>query len=105
MSDEYEDYWLDDNPRVITRMGPFVYVDPQTNESSRRPPARALIDRFPVTTGFLVGAPTDVIARSIGRGDRWEIGLVKLAPSDTLVIWLLDLAIPYSRQIAAWRVA
>jgi hypothetical protein len=81
----------DDDPRSGTSAG----IMPM------RPPAG--LGRFPVLAGFLVGAPTDTIARSIARGERWEVGLASAAPPGALVIWLLDLALPYARQVAAWR--
>lgn len=30
--------------------------------------------QFPITAGFLSGAPTDLIADSLSLGDRWTIG-------------------------------
>lgn len=79
-------------PRVITRVYEYVL----------RTPARPVFQRWPVMTGFLVGAPTDTIADGLAAGQTWRVGPAPLAAGAT-AIWLLDLAIPYRDQIAAWR--
>jgi len=70
-----------------------------------RPPATRVAMRYPITTGFWSGAPVDQIADSLARGERWRIGPATTAsPRSPQVIWLLEIDVPYEKQIAAWRV-
>lgn len=86
---------LDDEPHIPTQ----IYDQPL------KQPAESLWSRYRITAACLLnaGIPVDLIAISIAAGCRWEIGPAVLAESHT-VIWLLDLSIPYERQIAAWWV-
>lgn len=85
-----------DEPRIFTQVG---YGPPPKS------PATALLEYFPITIGFLNGAPTDVIAFSIAAGCRWAIGPASDAANNSAghsIIWLSPLDAPYKRQIAAW---
>lgn len=89
---------------------------PQTNEVtpslSSAPPTQSAVqpskqltveemrDRFPITAAWLSGALVAVIAHSLARGDRWEIGPLERA-SGSHVIWLRPGA-PRTEQVAAW---
>ena len=66
-----------------------------------RAPAAPLYVRWPITTGFLNGAPVGAIAAGLARGERWTVGPAPMAGSGA--IWLLALSVPYRDQIAVWR--
>lgn len=72
-----------------------------------RPPAMPEINKhkFPVTIGFLDGAPTDQIAHSLAIGEVWLIGPAPYAPCGPGgdAIWLSPIDLPYRDQVAAWR--
>lgn len=69
-----------------------------------RQPALPVADRFPIMTGFEVGAHVDLIADSIASGGSWRVGRAREAVADRAVIWLSPLDVPYDRQLAAWWV-
>ncbi len=76
-----------------------------------RPPAGDPYARFPVTFGFLLGVPTDLIASSLARGDGWRVGHPVMVPRDRfgrlLAMWLSLTGddVPPGRQVAAWRLS
>jgi hypothetical protein len=68
-----------------------------------RLPADPWWTRFPITQGFLMGAPVELIAESLAAGAKWLTGPATQARGP-IVMWLLDPCIPHERQIAAWVV-
>lgn len=78
-------------PREVTR----VY------DQGLRAPAVSIGSRFPVMRAFELGALTDVIAASLAAGGRWKVGPASEAEGHT-AIWLLDLDVPFGKQLAAW---
>lgn len=95
----------DDNSEVISGLGELLDEPRYTEEFSMLlvPPSMPVINvrRFPITVGFLNGAPTDVIAGGISIGERWIVGPAPYAGASA--VWLSNLDLPYRDQIAAWR--
>jgi hypothetical protein len=100
-----------DDPGEITRI--YDHRDeatvPVRREVTRvydqglRAPAVSVGARFPIMRAFELGAVTDIIAASLAAGGRWRIGPAHEAESHT-AIWLLDLNVPFGKQLAAWWV-
>ena len=92
-----------DNDEVLGDLEDLFGRNTMTMPPLLRPPSMPVISarRFPITLGFLNGAPTDDIAGGISIGERWLTGPAPYAgPS---AIWLSPLDLPYRDQIAAWR--
>jgi hypothetical protein len=91
-----EDASGDMAPRVATR----VY------DQILRSPAPAIYERWPILGGHLLGAPVDVIADGLARGERWTVGPAPMAAgrsASKTAIWLRGMDVSYRDQIAAWR--
>lgn len=92
-----------DNDQVLGDLEDLFGHNTMTMPPLLKPPSMPVINarRFPITIGFLNGAPTDDIAGGIAIGERWMTGPAPYAgPS---AIWLSPLDLPYRDQVAAWR--
>jgi hypothetical protein len=94
---------LFEDDTVVVEMDPTDGGFTEMYNLPLRPPAPSLWSRFPITQGFLVGAPVEVIAYSLATGREWTVGPAPIARG-AIVIWLSDPSIPFERQIAAWLV-
>jgi hypothetical protein len=72
----------------------------QTLDHTLRQPAEC---RFFITSGFFAGAPTEVIAESIARGEEWIVGQLWGVSNWAMIVNLSDKDVPASKQMAAWR--
>ena len=93
----------DDNDRIVVDLDGAPLRPTRQLDLTLRTPAPKLIERWPLTTGFLEGAPVGPIADGIARGERWMVGPAPFAPLGD-VVWLRPLDLPYRDQLAAWRV-
>lgn len=96
--------WLNtDEPDCVVEDDPYgAPVVTRTYDHTLRAPALPVYERWPLLFGFLAGAPTDVIADGLARGECWMIGPAPMAAGKS-AIWLRPLDVAYRDQIAAWR--